>query len=215
MAEVEGVIKYQLDHRGGPPPRARELSVLNAWRTVLFRLRLIGQDPARYGGLGFGNVSIKLDQFGKPTPPFIVSGTQTGSQAELDENGYCLVSYCDPARNYVVAQGPVKPSSEALTHAAVYAADTAIHCVLHVHSPDIWQAAHTLGLPATGPEVRYGTPAMAEAVAHLVTTMGPSDGGVFAMEGHEDGVVAFGVDPSVAGHKLIGLLVRAMEVRQT
>jgi hypothetical protein len=34
---------------------------LNAWRKIMYMTALIGQDPARYGGYGFGNISCRLD----------------------------------------------------------------------------------------------------------------------------------------------------------
>jgi len=46
----------------------------------------------------------------------------------------------------------MKPSSEALTHAAVYAASQTVKSVVHVHSPIIWRHYQALALPAI---VRY------------------------------------------------------------
>ena len=58
----EGVIKFDLDYREGPPVSADYLTELNAWRTIFCRLGLLGQDPARYGGLGFGNLSRRYPE---------------------------------------------------------------------------------------------------------------------------------------------------------
>ena len=104
----------------------------------------------------------------------------------------------------------VKPSSESLTHGAVYALDATIACVLHVHSPDIWQARGALGLPCTAADVPYGTPAMAAAVAALYANTGLRCGRVFAMDGLEDGVVAFGEDPAHAGQALLNVLAESL-----
>lgn len=75
-ATREGVIKFQLDFRQGPPPEAPDLVELDAWRDVLLRHGLIGQDPGRYDGLGFGNLSRRVP--GRTDNAFIISGTQTG-----------------------------------------------------------------------------------------------------------------------------------------
>jgi len=210
----EGVIKYALDFQSGPPPAAAELGELNAWRQVLYRLGLVGAAPKRYEGLGFGNVSRRVGPFG--TAPeqrrFLISGTQTGELAALNANHYVLVSECHPESNRVVARGPVKPSSEALTHGALYAADPQLRAVLHAHSPDIWQAAMTLGLPVTDHRVAYGTPAMAEEMQRLYNHPDVRDGGIIVMGGHAEGVVSFGAGLSVAGSVMVRTLARALAV---
>jgi ribulose-5-phosphate 4-epimerase/fuculose-1-phosphate aldolase len=138
-----------------------------------------------------------------------VSGTQTGHLPALGPEHYSLVTGADVAANRLEAEGPVAPSSESLTHAVLYALDARIAAVLHAHSPEIWRAADRLGLPATPPDVAYGTPAMADAVARLHAG-GRISGGVFVMAGHEDGVVAFGDSVEAAGRVLIAALERAL-----
>lgn len=205
MAEAEGVIKYALDFvPGDAPALSHALGQLDAWRSILHRLGLVGQTPGRYDGYGFGNVSVR-DRSG-----FLISGTQTGKPEQLGAAGYAHVTACDPQTNAVAATGAVKPSSESLTHGAVYALDTHIACVLHVHSLDIWQARAALGLPCTAADVPYGTPAMAAAVAALYANTGLRCGRVFAMDGHEDGVVAFGEDPAHAGQALLNALAESL-----
>ena len=58
---MEGVIKYTIEHSAAPPLPASDLAALNAWRKILNQLALIGQDPARYDGIGFGNISCRLE----------------------------------------------------------------------------------------------------------------------------------------------------------
>jgi ribulose-5-phosphate 4-epimerase/fuculose-1-phosphate aldolase len=205
MAEQEGVIKFDLRFTPAPPLPRAQLATLNAWRTILHRLGLIGQDPERYGGVGFGNVSMRLEP---GSARFIVSGSQTGALTILDERHYSVVSDFDVAANRLVAEGPVAPSSESLTHGMLYALDPGIRFVFHAHSPAIWRAAARLGLPATAAHAAYGTPAMAEEVRRLLAAAHAS--GVFVMSGHEDGVVSFGATAEEAGVRLIGLLARAL-----
>lgn len=205
VPETEGVIKYRLDFRQAAPPMWDGLAELEAWRAILHRLQLVGQDPRRYGGLGFGNVSRR-----HPAGGFVISGTQTGGLAQLTAAHYCHVYECDSAANRIVAEGLLRPSSEALTHGALYGADSTIDCVLHVHSPELWARRGVLGLPATGAGTPYGTPAMAAEVAQLLVT-DARGWGIFAMAGHEDGVVAFGGSPQAAGTVLVRWLARALQ----
>lgn len=203
--ETEGVIKFELEFAPDEAPSAAELGDLEGWRRLLHDLGVVGQDSARYGGLGFGNVSRRL-----PQGQFLISGTQTGGRARLGPEGYCRVLSCDPLRNRISARGRIRPSSEALTHGAVYAAAPTVGAVLHVHSPPLWQAAASLGLAATPAQVSYGTPAMAHEVARALADARVRQAGVLAMAGHEDGILAFGADPAEAGKALVGWLAAAL-----
>lgn len=214
MSQADGVIKFHLEHQDAPPCDWQELAGLDAWRQVLYRLGLVGLDPQRYGGVGFGNLSRRYGTFrGDPGQRrFLITGTQTGALKRLGPDHYTLVRECHPQQNRIVSAGPVKPSSEALTHGALYAADNQVRAVFHVHSPEIWQAALTLGLPVTDHRVPYGTPEMAAEMARLYQNPEVRDGGVIVMGGHEDGVVAFGPALDVAGQILVRTLARALAV---
>ncbi|MEJ2576847.1 MAG: class II aldolase/adducin family protein [Gammaproteobacteria bacterium] len=205
---TEGIVKYRLEFSDGPAPDATGTGALRAWQLICRRLELVGRDPARYGGCAYGNLSRRIAR-----RRFVISGTQTAGHARPAPGDYTLVTEWSITDNRVNAEGPCRPSSESLTHAALYERDPAIHFVIHVHSPEIWHAAAALGLPATDPDVPYGTPAMAEEVWRLFDhgDLGPA--GVFAMGGHEDGVVAYGNDAASAGLPLIGLLAQALQHR--
>lgn len=212
MAEQEGVIKFRLRHRVSSACSRDEIRELNAWRSVLFRLGLIGQDPLRYGGFGFGNVSQRLGEAGSRS--FLVSGTQTGGKPHLGPDDYTLVKKADIQANIIESRGPIEPSSEALTHAAVYAAAPNVRCTLHVHCPEIWRAVRPLMLPSTAPEIAYGTREMAEAV-HALFEAGKLDRmNLFAMLGHEDGLVAFGETAQAAALVLIRQLALAYSLSE-
>jgi len=210
MNEQEGVIKYQLEYEQAPPVSADTLRELNAWRRILFLLGLIGQDPARYGGLGYGNVSQRLPASDRL---FVISGTQTAPLATPGPEHYAIVNVCDPQKNYIKASGPVKPSSEALTHGAIYHADPAIHCVFHVHSPVIWRYAVRLGIPLTAPAAVYGTPAMAQEIEDLLKTDSYRNKHIIAMAGHEDGIISFGASAEQAGKVLVSYFSRALQLQ--
>ncbi|MDX1546565.1 MAG: class II aldolase/adducin family protein [Rhodothermales bacterium] len=208
----EGVIKYQLWFLERPPLPAEALSGIDAWRRLLFQTGLIGQDPARYGGYGYGNVSVRVPPLEAPPTwrRFAISATQTGGLPVLGPEHYALVRGCYPAENLIVAEGPGLPSSEALTHGVLYALDAGVRAVLHVHSPALWHAAAPLGLPVTRPDVPYGTPEMAGEVARLFAETDVRQRRLFAMGGHEDGLVAFGATAEEAGTVLLAALARAL-----
>jgi hypothetical protein len=193
----EGVIKFRLSFRPAPPPRHRNLSKLEGWRRLLFRLGLIGQRTDRYGGLAFGNVSLRTG-----AGRFLVSGTQTGGHTCLSAAEYARVEAWDLPSNYIRAAGAIRPSSEALSHAALYQADRAIGSVLHVHCPELWNAAiqKRLAIPVTPAELAYGTAELATALQALV---GRNATAVVCMGGHQDGLLAYGASPDAAATELL------------
>ena len=201
MAASDGVIQYRLDYQQGPLPAGIDVAPLLAWFQTCHELGLIGREPGRYGGYAFGNISQRTD------PGFLISGTQTGGLPALTPDDLCWVQACETATNHLSASGPVKPSSEALTHGEVYATLPDVSAVIHVHAPTLWQAAAALGLPVTDPTATYGTPAMARAVRDLLIAQPTS--GVLSMGGHEDGIIAYGPDLPTAGQLLLDAAARA------
>ncbi|MBE0470907.1 MAG: class II aldolase/adducin family protein [Methyloprofundus sp.] len=207
MQETEGVIKYHLNHRQTAANPDWSLAAMNSWRGLLYKLELIGQNPARYMGYGYGNISQRF--IGEQ---FIISGTQTGGISKLLAQHYCLIEKVDLAHNQVDSSGPCQPSSEALTHASLYAQSTTINCVIHVHSPEIWQATQALQLPHTPANIAYGTPAMAETVGRLIQSEQLKQQALFTMLGHHDGVVAFGHDFAQTACVLLNILAASKQL---
>ena len=200
--ETEGVIKFRLDFQSAEPPDGASYAELNAWRTLLFKLGLTGIDPARYGGLAYGNVSRRLQN-----RSFLISGTQTGGLPWLNASHYCVADDCDIGANWLVAHGPIRPSSEALTHGAVYQVSAQTNFVFHVHSPEIWRAAGTLGIPMTHPDAAYGSLEMAREVAALLKDDATH---IIAMGGHRDGLLSVGEHPEDAALPMIQMLAQAL-----
>jgi L-ribulose-5-phosphate 4-epimerase len=211
MKEKEGVIKYQLEHTQKPISATFSLNEINAWRTIIFRLDLIGQDPERYDNLGFGNISQRLNP---QSSQFIISGSQTGHVEHLSPEHYCLVLEADPRINRIESCGIYKPSSESLTHASIYAQDSNIHAVIHVHSPEIWKHTAVLNLPHISADIPYGTVEMAIAVERLFQSGNLQQTSLFTMLGHEDGVVSFGKNMQEAAWELIKYLSMAIAIEQ-
>lgn len=198
----EGVIKFNVSHKDSSPLEHPQLLELNAWRNLLYKVGLTGQDPDRYGGLGYGNFSIREN-----ATQFLISGTQTGAITELGREHYSRILSADLTLNHVESEGPLPPSSETMTHAAAYAANPQIECVFHVHHPIIWRLSGKLCLPETPPDILYGTVAMAREIGGLIRAQ---RGPVIAMKGHEDGLIAVGGTLKDAGGAIMNILAKAL-----
>ncbi len=209
----EGVIQFELRHdrRSLSPEAAARAADLLGWRRILRAVGLIGADPGRYDGAGFGNLSTRLSSGFEPPGrrAFVVTGTQTSGLEIVDASRFALVASCDYRNNRVDSRGLAEPSSEAMTHGAIYNLDAAIHTVFHAHSPEIWRLARELGLPTTDPGVAYGTPEMATEVSRQFRRGDLGRRGLMAMGGHLDGVMVFGGSPDEAGTVLLSWLARS------
>ncbi len=64
----------------------------------------------------------------------------------------------------------------------------------------------------TRPDVPYGSPEMSREVRRLFAETDVYARGVFAMGGHQDGLVAFGTTVAEAGGRLLSLNERALEL---
>lgn len=212
MTSMEGVIKYDAKHRVEPLPlwTASILRELNAWRRIYSDLGLIGQDGQRYGGAAWGNVSARLPPWhDAERRPFLVTGTQTGGVADTDARHYAVVDRCQVSEGRVHSYGPVQPSSEAMTHAMVYAVAPHMRFVFHAHCHDVWAAAKRLELPRTAEGVDYGTREMAWSVERLLTLKATLAARCIVMTGHEDGVITFGETAEEAGQAMVRWLAKA------
>ncbi|MGR8931188.1 MAG: class II aldolase/adducin family protein [Gammaproteobacteria bacterium] len=212
MNGQEGVIKYSLEHSRSDLEGSIDISRINAWRHMLFKLNLIGQSPEKYQGAGYGNISQRLYP---GALPFLITGTQTGHLEYLKAEDFAIVEAAFPKHNAIRSRGPCKPSSEALTHAAVYQYAPGTRAVIHVHCPEIWLHTKELRLPYTNAEISYGTADMAEAVKVLFASGQVKKVPIFCMLGHEDGVVAFGDTLENAALTLLGELANALAIEQS
>ncbi len=213
--EQEGVIKYKLDFKETAALPAESLAELNAWRDVMVQLQMIGQTPTRYDNYGFGNISRRLseDELLGYAHPFVITGTQTGGIDRLTAVHYTTILECYPEENRVVAQGPMKPSSESMTHGMIYAQDPDINWVMHAHDPTIWQMAEALHIPITASDVSYGSPEMSAEVVRLFKETAVSEKKIFTMAGHDDGVVTFGKTAEEAGQIMLFYLAKGLGIR--
>lgn len=179
----EGYIKYQQEHLPSKPLDEYLIAEINEYRGILYQMELIG---AYDEVIGYGNISIKL-----PNGSMLISGTQTGQTAQLGPEHYTIVTSYSIPENKLTCQGPIKASSEALTHAAVYELREDIKAVIHVHSKALWEK-YLDKMPTTSPEISYGTPQMASEVKRLYDQGPMQQNPVMIMAGHEEGIVTFG-----------------------
>lgn len=195
----DGVIKYSSERVDGSVPASKALRQLNAARSRLFELGLIGAYP---NGIGYGNLSVREDG-----TQFVISASATGAAHTLRDDQYCLVEAFSIERNSVRSIGALPASSESMTHGAIYLANPAVQCVIHVHSRSLFDGLLAHGALHTAADIGYGTPAMAHAVMQLVQTQQQLPV-LFAMAGHDEGVVAYGADVASVTALLIDTLNR-------
>ena len=193
----EGYIKYQCNWINSEPVSFNQITELNQWRNKFYELDLIGQYD---NGIGFGNISIRSD---KPEQ-FIISGTQTGHLSNLNEFHYTRVTKFDLERNCLTCCGPIKASSESLTHATLYQANPTIKAIIHVHNLELWQKL-MYKVPTTQKDVPYGTPEMAKEMLRLFKEDNLNSTKVLVMAGHEEGIITFGQNLQEAGNILLNI----------
>jgi ribulose-5-phosphate 4-epimerase/fuculose-1-phosphate aldolase len=138
-------------------------------------------------GVGFGNLSVRDGS----TTNFYITGSATGGLPELTLTDCVRVVAYDFARNWLRYEGAAIPSSESLTHAAIYESNPTIFAVIHCHDSDLW--ARLLDrAPATLKSVAYGRPEMAYEIILLFKMSDVRSRKILAMAGHEGGIVTFG-----------------------
>jgi len=194
----EGVVQYTFDLVTGSAGTEAELAIAARCRNELYIRDAIGCDMSRYGAC-YGNISFRTGSYaaGPGRREFLISCTKTGALPVAGPETMSRVLHYDHEKNYVQAQGPCAPSSESMTHGAIYDASLEVRAVVHGHDPQLWQYLLQHGAPYTEKDILYGTPPMADAAAKLVRANLKKPWrlpGVFAMAGHEDGVVAWGAD---------------------
>jgi L-ribulose-5-phosphate 4-epimerase len=183
---VSEYIKFSCERVAAEITSFGGLAELNAYRRKLLDLRLIGVDP---NGIGFGNLSVRDGA----TDKFYITGSATGGIRELALADCAKVVACDFERNRVRYKGPATPSSESLTHAAIYASDAGAGAVIHCHDLKLWATALNQA-PTTSKTAEYGTSELANEIMELFTCTDVQSRKIVVMAGHEGGIVTFGKD---------------------
>ena len=176
------VLNYRIEHQRQNTPLFSGYDELERLRTRLFTLGLIGEKD----GIGYGNLSMRDDS----SKSFFITATQTGKKYMLSREYYTYISDYDFSTFKVISHGTHKPSSEALSHAMIYAIDERIKTVIHIHSLPLWNFMQVKNYLTTTAE--YGTAKMVEEIAGLYTNLDPMKNNAFVMKGHEEGIITFG-----------------------
>jgi len=198
---------------------------LMAWRELLMRQELIGRDPLRYSGTGYGSLSTRLAS----TAPrktssaaattratsatsdglFIISASQADHRDHNDPAAWTTIDTVNLKRFWAEARGTTPPSRHTMTHAAIYAAEPNAQFVFKVNCREIWRNAEALLLPATPARVASGSAAMIQAVVDLLAA-NMSRPLVFVCASETDSVFALGPTARDTGGLLISYLARAL-----
>ncbi len=192
-------VKFTFERTGAEIGRFDQLAEMNAYRRKLLQLRLIGVDSS---GIGFGNLSVRDGA----TRNFYVTGSATGGLPRLSLTDCVRIVAYDFTRNWLSYEGAAIPSSESLTHAAIYESDPSTSAVIHCHDSVLW-ATLLNRAPTTSKAVPYGTPEMAYEIMRLFKGTDVRSRKILVMAGHEGGNVSFGKNFAEA----FDILMRARE----
>src|SRR5579859_225629 len=179
---IEEGIKFDCRWIEENPLNYRLLKDLNTWRTRLYQAGLIG---VYENGIGYGNMSKRFER-----NKFIITGAATGKLQRLNARHYAVVTAYNFNKNRITAHGPLKASSESLTHAMLYVCDNNINAVFHVHHRGLWNKLLHI-VPTTKPNIEYGTAAMAHEMFRLYRETNLPKQKILVMAGHEDGIITF------------------------
>jgi L-ribulose-5-phosphate 4-epimerase len=177
-------IKFTCDRASRDITAFDALAELNTCRRKLLHLQLVGLDS---NGTGFGNLSVR----DRATNSFYITGSATGGIPELALADCARVVAYDFRRNCLQYEGFAIPSSESLTHAAIYESDAKVGAIIHCHDPKLW-AVLLNQAPTTSNSVEYGTPEMAYEITRLFKVTDLRKRKILIMAGHEGGIVIFG-----------------------
>ena len=194
----EGYIKFYTHWTKAPPLPEDLLQDIIICRDALHKIGLIGVYP---NGIGYGNISQRYDTNGQ----FIISGSATGHLSKLSSEHYTLITKVNIDQNTVWCEGPIIASSETMSHAVIYQTCPEVNAVIHVHHAALWQQLlHQI--PTTDARATYGSPEMAYSIITLLQTTDLRQQKIFVMEGHPEGIFAFGESLIAAIQRLKDLM---------
>jgi ribulose-5-phosphate 4-epimerase/fuculose-1-phosphate aldolase len=196
---MEGFVKFNCHwSQSGPVISDEKYEIINSWREILYNMDLI---CAYENGVGFGNISMRI----RGGHQFIITGSATGEIPELEPGHYVKVLSFNIEDNAVQCIGPLKASSESLTHAAIYQADPGANAVVHVHSFELWNELMNK-VPTTNPGHEYGTTGLAKDILKLFNEPDVYEKRIIVMAGDQAGILTFGNDMDEAVNVLMEYL---------
>lgn len=196
--QAEGYIKYKLTFikKDKPIIDLDQIKELNSYRNEAFKHKLIGyyfDNHPETPNVGYGNISQRYTTDGQ----FLISGTKTGKSNEMTADEWPLVIDYNINENHVYAKGVVQPSSESMTHAAIYEVAKDVNFILHIHNLELWTHASVdhekKGFYSTPADITYGTPEMAKAIQKIyLENKEKSYYKPVVMLGHKEGLIMWG-----------------------
>lgn len=179
----EGYIKFNCKWTESELDSEEGISEINFAREKLYALGWIGVLP---DGIGFGNISLRRNG-----NEFLITGTQTGAIEKLDRRHFSLVTNYSVKENSITCIGPLKASSESLTHAMIYECSPETKAVIHIHNSEMWNKLLNKA-PTTNANAEYGTPEIANEIRRLFSDSRVKQEKIIVLGGHQDGILAFG-----------------------
>jgi methylthioribose-1-phosphate isomerase len=190
----EGYIKFICNWTKSEPLSNESIAEINKWRNKLYNLGLIGAYP---NGIGFGNISIR-----QKNNEFIITGSATGNLKNLDNQHYVLVNNYNIQENMVDCIGPIKASSESLSHAIIYEMSPETNAIIHIHNLKLWEKFINKA-PTTNSNISYGTTEMANEIKKMFQKTNLLNEKFIVMGGHIEGIIAFGKTLDEVGNIII------------
>jgi L-ribulose-5-phosphate 4-epimerase len=194
--DEKGYLKFQCNWSKSGPVEEGIIKDINSWRTKLYQKGWIGAFP---NGIGYGNISIRI-----VGNIFLITGTETGKFENLTNEHYSKVVAYNLEKNAITCIGPVKASSESLSHAAIYAKNLMVNAIIHIHDKKLWESLKKDN-PTTAADIEYGTPEMAKEIIRLFKETNLAEKKIIVMGGHENGIICFGNTMNEAGEILMRL----------
>ncbi|OHD28087.1 MAG: hypothetical protein A2086_00780 [Spirochaetes bacterium GWD1_27_9] len=182
----EGVIKFKIENWIQTKPLTESFyKEIEDTRKILYKFNLIG--VYKDLNLGFGNISKKLTG-----DEFVITGSQTGEYKDLNGSHYTVIKSVDFQTNSVVCEGPIKPSSESITHAAFYASNKKITSVIHIHSLKLWEKLIENNYLSTSEKAEYGSPELSKNIIEIAKNVDLDKPLIVVMKGHKEGIIGAG-----------------------
>ncbi len=177
----EGYIKFHCTWHEKPAVISQgDFEIASFYRDALFDKGLIGAYP---DGIGFGNISFREKNTGK----VIITGSATGNFKNIEQRHFTRVLDYSFEKNWCECEGPVKASSETLSHMAFYK-NPLVRSVIHVHNLKMWKHYKNV-LPTTSEDAKFGTVELAEELSGMSKGEIPK---MVVMGGHEEGLIVRG-----------------------
>jgi L-ribulose-5-phosphate 4-epimerase len=201
----EGIVKFDLKFYNTPldvPPQL--IDEINRVRALLLEKKYIGVDS---DGVGYGNLSVRYEN-----NSFLITGSQTAGCAQLSAREIARVKSWNLENNFIEAEGETTPSSESLTHGAIYQSCPDIKAVIHIHQLRLWKMKSE-NMLATPPSLEYGTQNLAQTIAKLLANPNASSKLGILMEGHEGGLLFWSAHTLMNAYQKIEAFAKEAGIR--